>query len=91
VPVHPQVPAALFSWPVQPGASGYLVRVLQGGRAVLEVRPKTPRFVLPERIRTKPGHYRWIVFVLQGTRLGRAIVDSTFTIAPAGASSSTRS
>jgi hypothetical protein len=59
---------------------------------VLVARPTKPRFLLPERIRRTPGRYRWVVFVLHGARIGRPIVDSTFTVAaprgsgPAGSS-----
>jgi hypothetical protein len=71
----------VFLWPAAAGAAGYDVTFLRNGQPFYSARVAKPRLELPEKIRFRPGSYRWIVRPrAAGQPLGSPIVNSTFTI-----------
>jgi hypothetical protein len=76
------VPARVFAWPAQPGASAYLVRFFRGSTLVFEKKTTAVRLTLPRTFHFVPGSYRWLVLPIDehGVR-GAPIVESRFDVA----------
>jgi len=78
------LPVRSFAWPPQPGAAGYVLRILRDVHVVYEGRTATAKITLPKQLRLVPGRYRWQVRrMVRASRKasGPAIVDATFTVA----------
>jgi hypothetical protein len=78
-------PARNWAWAPVPKATYYTIEFLRGTNRLYRTVASRPRLTLPGSVVFSPGAYRWIVRPGFGTRaenrLGRPVVDSTFTVA----------
>jgi hypothetical protein len=77
-------PARTFAWPPHPKATYYDVQFFRDGGRFFRAQPRQARVELPAALALTPGTYRWVVRPGAGApaarRLGKPIVDSTFTV-----------
>jgi hypothetical protein len=74
------VPARVFAWPIVTGANRYEIRFYRGPELILRERVQRPRFALPRALHLRPGRYRWVVLPHVRGAVGRAVVDSRFSV-----------
>jgi hypothetical protein len=79
------VPSRTWAWAPTQGATAYDVTFVRDGQVVFRTRASEPRVVLPPSFRFEQGSYRWTVRALPVTAGAPPIVDSTFSLTPAGA------
>lgn len=80
------VPTRTWGWGPVKGADYYVVDFFRAGEPFYHASPAAASLSLPDSVVFRPGEYRWVVRPGFGKaaakRLGAAIIDSTFKVAP---------